>query len=117
MSVTFDQLLDKPMEVYNLNGVRAAYVDLRISRKSLPEGIYLYDVRDTSDDGGWYIGNVEDFVLVNHAGTFITTKPLTMLHPDWLSRGVYLDLSDNNEPFEYLGGIASLRQFIEEERG
>ena len=117
MMVDFNSLLKNHVDVYLINGVRAGYIDVRIDRKTVPDGIYVYEVRDTSDDGGWYIGNVEDFVLVNHAGTFITTKPLTMLHPDWLSRGVYLDLSDNNEPFEYLGDIASLRQFIEEERG
>lgn len=114
MCVTFDQLLDKPVEVYDLNGVKAAYIDLRVNHRSLPEGIYIYDVRDTSSEGGYYMGNVEDCVVVDHAGSFITTKPLTMLHPDWR---VYFDLSDKNEPFEYLGDMASLRQFLEEEKG
>ena len=114
MMVDFNSLLKNHVDVYLINGVRAGYIDVRIDRKTVPDSIYVYEVRDTSDDGGWYIGNVEDFVLVNHAGTFLTYEPLTMLHPDWSARGIYIDLSDKNEPWEYLAEGPTLEEFINE---
>lgn len=116
MAVEFNRLLDMYVDLYKLNGVEAAYIDLRVIRNTVPDGIHVYEVRDTSDDGGDYFGNVEDDVLVNHAGTFFTKKPLIMLHPDWLSHGVYIDLSDDSEPWESIDSDRmTLRDFLAKE--
>ena len=106
------EILDWPVENFILNGVKAAYIDIRLNRKSVPEGVCVYEVRDTSDDDGWYIGNVEDSVFVNHAGTMFTAKPLTMLHPEW---GVYIDMADDDEPWESSDENMTLREFFEKE--
>ena len=37
-----------------------------------------------------------------------------MLHPDWSARGIYIDLSDKNEPWEYLAEGPTLEEFINE---
>lgn len=84
MMVDFNSLLKNHVDVYLINGVRAGYIDVRIDRRTVPEGIYVYEVRDTSDDGGWYIGNVEDFVLVNHAGTFLTVLCQTKMAKNFI---------------------------------
>lgn len=97
MAVTFKEILEMPVEVYLIDGIRAAYIDLRIDRSTLPDGIHAYDVRDTSDDGGCYIGRIEDLVIVNHAGTMLSRKPLRMLHPESGSGGVYAFLDDDGD--------------------
>lgn len=51
------------------------YTVLRVDRDTVPEGWYAYDIRH-GDSGGLY--SVEDFVLVNHAGTFLTQRPMKM---------------------------------------
>lgn len=45
---------------------------LRVDRDSLPKYLYAYDLRDSDD--GEEICQVKNFVLVNHAGTFVTDK-------------------------------------------
>ena len=114
MAVTFQEMLNEHVALYVLNGVKAAYIDLRVIRSTVPEGVHVYEVRDTSDDGGYYLGNVEDSVLVNHAGTFFTAEPLGMLHPDY---GVYIDMAEDDEPWESVDGSMTLRAFLEAEGG
>ena len=115
MEVPFETILPMTAEIYVIAGVEAVYVDLRVDRSTLPDGIHAYDVRDTSDDGGCYIGRIEDLVVVNHAGTMFTAKPLKMRHPDW-GLGVYMDMSDDDEPWSSLDGPATtLKEFLESE--
>ena len=97
MEVPFETILPMTAEIYVIAGVEAAYVDLRVDRSTLPDGIHAYDVRDTSDDGGCYIGRIEDLVVVNHAGTMLSRKPLRMLHPESGSDGVYAFLDDDGD--------------------
>ena len=115
MEVPFETILPMTAEIYVIAGVEVVYVDLRVDRSTLPDGIHAYDVRDTSDDGGCYIGRIEDLVVVNHAGTMFTAKPLKMRHPDW-GLGVYMDMSDDDEPWSSLDGPATtLKEFLESE--
>lgn len=51
------------------------FTSLRVDRNTIPNGWYAYDIRH-GDSGGLY--NVEERVLVNHAGTFLTQKPIKM---------------------------------------
>ena len=104
----YDDIKDMIVSLYDLNGVQAAYLDLRIDRSTLPEGIHAYDVREGDD----YLGSVEDGVLVNHSGTMFTTEPLKMLHPD---DAVYIYLDDDNEPWYSLDAVGkvTLKDFVE----
>ena len=113
MACTFDEALEVMAQVYIIDGVRAAYIDIRLDRRTVPEDVHVYEVRDTSDDGGWYIGNVEDSVFVNHAGTMFTIRPLRMLHPDW---DVYVDMAEDDEPWESTDEQMTLRCFLEKEQ-
>ncbi len=49
------------------------FTSLRIDRKSLPPGHYAYDLRE-SDEGDLWFCQLRSFVLVNHAGTFVTAS-------------------------------------------
>ena len=53
------------------------YIDMRISRQSIPEGKYAYDCRH-DDDGDWVTPVTIEryFVMVNFAGVFITDTPV-----------------------------------------
>ena len=109
-AVDFNELLNSTVQQFMLNGVLAAYVDVRISRSSIPVGVHVYDVRDCSgEDDGYYIGTVEDHVLVNHAGSFITREPLEMLDQE---NGIYIDLNDDEAPWESVDGIMTLEEFL-----
>ncbi len=116
MATTFEEMLWMPVEVYDIDGVRAAYIDLRVARSTVPATVHAYELRDTSDDGGWYMGNIEDYVVVNHAGTMFTVEALRMRHPE---REVYMDMTED-EPWSVVEGPAgapcpTLRMFLESE--
>lgn len=49
------------------------FTSLRVDRSSLPQGFYAYDLRE-SDDGDMWFCQLKSFVLVNHAGTFVTAS-------------------------------------------
>ena len=104
---TYSDIKNMSVTLYDLNGAHAAYMDLRIDRSTLPEGVYAYDVRE----GEYYIGSVEDHVLVNHSGTVFTRDPLHMLHPE---ESVYIYLDDDGEPWSSLdtAGSVTLEDFI-----
>lgn len=62
------------------------FTNARVDRKTLPSGWYAYDIRH-GDTGNFC--TMEPLVVVNHAGTFLCQKEVTMnkdgVH--WLSRG------------------------------
>lgn len=104
----YNDIKDMIVSLYDLNGVSAAYLDLRIDRNTLPEGVHAYDVRE----GEYYLGTVEDNVLVNHSGTMITKEPLKMLHP---AEEAYIFLDDDDEPWYSLDAVGNvtLKDFLE----
>ena len=48
---------------------------LRVNRHTVPDGWYAYDIQH-GDAGGFC--TIENKVLVNHAGTFLTRTPVKM---------------------------------------
>ena len=103
----YNDIRNMAVSLYDLNGVCAAYLDLRVDRSTLPEGVHAYDVRE----GDYYLGSVEDSVMVNHSGTMFTTEPLKMLHPD---DAVYIYLDSDDEPWYSLDAVGkvTLEDFI-----
>lgn len=103
----YSDVKNMTVSLYDLGGVRAAYLDVRVDRSTLPEGVYAYDVRE----GDYYLGSVEDGVMINHSGTMFTTEPLKMLHPD---AAVYIYLDDDDEPWYSLDAVGkvTLENFV-----
>lgn len=60
------------LEVLDVEGV---FTPLRIQRDTLPEGFHKYSLREGDES---FIGQVAKDVMVNHAGDFITKKPLDL---------------------------------------
>ena len=51
------------------------YLDARVDRKTVPEDWFVYDIRHGDNV---YFYSLEPFVLVNHAGSFLTQKAVKM---------------------------------------
>ncbi len=79
----------------------ALFTCLRIDRKTLPEGLFAYDLRDCDDCSG-DPAELRSFVLVNHWGTVITKEPI-----EGADEGIVLTDDDYN----YLGEDMTLEEF------
>ena len=58
------------MEIFGIEGL---FSDLRIVRDSIPEGYYMYELRDNND---CEVCQYKTSVMVNFMGTFISKKLL-----------------------------------------
>jgi hypothetical protein len=68
---------EEQYEHVELFGEPALYTSSRVNRNTVPEGFYCYDLRGSDYDPGKPI-TVENWVVVNHAGTVVTAKPVTI---------------------------------------
>ena len=88
-------------ERFEILGHDALFTNMRIDRKSLPEGLYAYDLRDCDDCSG-YPAELKNYVIVNHWGTVLVKEPI-----EGAADGIVLGESDYN----YLGEDMSLDDF------
>ena len=88
-------------ERFEILGHDALFTCLRIDRKTLPEGLHAYDIRD-SDDCDGTPSEVKKFVMVNHWGTVVTREPI-----EGADEGIVLEDKDYN----YLGENMTLDEF------
>ncbi len=77
-------------ERFEILGQDALFTNMRIDRKSLLEGLYAYDLRD-SDDCSGEPSELRSFVLVNHWGTVVVRE-----HIEGADEGVDLDKTEYN---------------------
>lgn len=88
-------------ERFEILGHDALFTCLQIDRKSLPEGLYAYDLRDCDDCSGDPC-QLKSHVMVNHWGTIIVKEKI-----DGADEGIDLDKNDYN----YLGESMTLDEF------
>ncbi len=88
-------------ERFEILGHEAIFTCMRIDRKTLPEGLYAYDLRDCDDCTG-DPAELRSFVLVNHWGTVITKEPI-----EGADEGIVL----NEDDYNYLGEDMTLKEF------
>lgn len=88
-------------EKFEILGREALFTDLRIDRKTLPEGLYGYDLREC-DDGNGDPCELKSFVLVNHYGTVILKEPIS-----GADDGVVI----RDEDYNFLDGHLTLEEF------
>lgn len=86
----------------------ALFSNGRLTDKDIPDGLFRYDLRGSDDDPGDPIA-VERNVMVNHAASIITAKPLEL--PE---QGYRLFTED--EGLNFTGGMISVRQFMQEHK-
>lgn len=64
----------------------ALYSNGRIDREKLPEGLYAYDLRGSDYDPGLPV-TIQEHVVVNHAATVITARPIDLIDKGYLPLG------------------------------
>ena len=88
--------------------IPALFSNGRVAEADIPEGLYRYDLRGSDDDPGQPV-SVENHVVVNHAGSLITAKPLNLGQEGCL----YLT---EDKGLNYVGGEISAYRFFNEQR-
>ena len=88
--------------------IPALFSNGRVTSADIPEGMYCYDLRGSDDDPGMPV-TVENHVVVNHAGSIITAKPLD------LGEDGRLTLTED-EGLNFVGGEISAYRFFNEQR-
>lgn len=85
------------VEVFGKEGL---FTCLRVDRKSIPEGWFMYEVRH--DDDSWSDPiEIALGVLVNHFGTLLVKEQLNLI-PSPRTSNAYLDI-DPEKDWNYLG--------------
>ena len=93
------------VEIFDVPGL---FSNGRIDPATIPEGMYVYDLRGSDDDPGKAI-TVENHVTVNHAGSVITAKPLDLGEDGRLT-------FTEEEGLNFVGGEISAYKFLNEQR-
>lgn len=92
------------VEIFDVPGL---FSNGRIDPATIPEGMYVYDLRGSDDDPGQPIA-VESHVTVNHAGSVITAKPLELGEDGRL-------MFTEDEGLNFVGGEISAYRFFNEQ--
>ena len=86
------------------------FTNSRIDRASVPKGLYVYDVRHDDECQGIPV-EIADFILVNHWGTLISSRPIKL---DAHSvTGKKYRLIDEETEWNYEGIASSLQEYME----
>ena len=88
--------------------IPALFSNGRIPSADIPEGLFRYDLRGSDDDPGMPIA-VEENVLVNHAGSILTAKPIPLPEEGRL-------MFTEDEGLNFVGGEITAYQFREEQK-
>ncbi|MCI8605226.1 MAG: hypothetical protein HFE79_14010 [Ruminiclostridium sp.] len=89
-------------EEFEILGRKGLFTCMRVDRKSLPEGLYAYDLRDNDSTGE--ICELKSHVMVNHWGTIILKEPM-----EGADEGIMIESDDYN----YLGTDMTIEDFSE----
>ena len=90
-------------QLIELFGMPALFSNGRIDRNALPEGLYAYDLRGSDDDPGMPV-TLESFVVVNHAATVITAKPVELPSTGFLRLGA--------DGLNFIDGEQTVKEFL-----
>ena len=94
---------EESFELMELFGKTVLFTNMRVDRSTVPEGLYVYELRDEDCTGD--ICEIKPFIMVNHWGTIICKEPIE-LDTKWKSK--FVDEGD----YCYLGDTAKLDEFI-----
>ena len=79
----------------------------RVDRDTVPEGLYMYEVRHDDDQQGDPV-QIANWIMVNHWGTLITNKPIR-LEPSERINNAYRDI-DPEEDWNYEGSTPTAKE-------
>ena len=101
-----DAMLEE-FEHVELFGKPALFSNFRIDRSTVPDGWYCYDVRGSDNDPGRLM-TLEEKVVVNHAGTILSTEEITFPNG--------MDYCSIDGKINFLGDSATIAEFCEQHR-
>ena len=97
---------EEVFEVIELFGqYKVLFTNSRIKRDSVPEGLYVYDIRHDDECQG-IMCEIKPYILVNHWGTIICKSPIDMIVGN-------CRLIDEEEDCNYLNIAMTLKEFME----
>lgn len=82
----------------------------RVDRATVPDGLYMYEVRHDDDQQGDPV-QIANWIMVNHWGTLITNKPIR-LEPSERINNAYRDI-DPEEDWNYEGSVVTVKEYME----
>lgn len=94
---------EESFELMKMLGQRVLFTNMRVERSTVPENLYVYELRDEDCTGE--ICEIKPFIMVNHWGTIICKEPIE-LDTKWNSK--FVDKGD----YCYLGDTAKLDEYI-----
>lgn len=83
---------------------------LRIDRNTVPDGIYMYEVRHDDDQQGLPV-QIADWIIVNHWGTILSDMPIA-LEPNESRNNAYRDI-DPEADWNYEGYSITLKEYMD----
>lgn len=95
---------EESFELMNMLGQYVLFTNMRVDRDTVPQDLYVYDVRHDDDCTG-EICEIKPSVMVNHWGSIICKEPIEM-DEFWHSKFV------DKEDYSYLGDSVKLDEFI-----
>lgn len=80
VSVSFEWVLENDLHGFIVGPGsnyenKGYYTNMHVDRRTIPKGWYVYDIRH---DDAWKLSTIENKVIENHAGTFLTQTPLKL---------------------------------------
>lgn len=95
---------EESFELMDMLGQRVLFTNMRVDRDTVPQDLYVYDVRHDDDCKG-EICEIKPSVMVNHWGTIICKEPIEM---DEVWHSKFVDKDD----YSYLGDSVKLDEYI-----
>lgn len=83
---------------------------LRVDRDTVPQGMYMYEVRHDDDQQGEPV-QIANWIMVNHWGTLISNRPIR-LEPRPDGRNAYRDIDPENN-WIYEGTLTTVKEYME----
>lgn len=100
-----------PWEIVAVFGRTMLYSDCRVNKTTVPEGLYMYEVRHADDDWGDPC-EIAEGILVNFFGTLLSKEELPLKETVAGSKP-YLEV-DSQGDWGYEGVECTLEEFMQE---
>ena len=103
--------MEETFENVTVLGHPMLFTCLRVDRKTVPEGLFLYEVRHDDDQQGEPV-QIANWVMVNHWGTLISDRKIA-LEPNISGNNAYLDIDPEND-WNYEGTTAKVQDYMKD---
>ena len=104
-------VMEETFENVTVLGHPMLFTCLRVDRKTVPEGLFLYEVRHDDDHQGEPV-QIANWVMVNHWGTLISDRKIA-LEPNISGNNAYRDIDPEND-WNYEGTTAKVQDYMKD---